>query len=364
MVDMSGAQVRIRRETSIPYDPGNKRVQSLPRGMVLRDLAITLNATITPATSAANNTPSNVKRGDEWSLVNRIDIFTNGTELVRSFSGNELWWLNYLMFGNTPNVLPHLADSTTNTAVTSSSTLLIPFAMPLAVKPIDTWLDTRKIGDFRIEVTWGVPSDITAAAGVTVANCSLDIYSYAAYAVPTDVRFAGTRIFRTQQTFSAAGAEQQFQPLGVGPIYRGFIFNTTNTAGTADVAIDSVISRIQLVSGPNVYRDIVPSTLREFQSLRSDTVKPPILPYALSGGNPVLWRVAGAGGEIANPGYFNLRRSSSNRADAWLFMDMAPDGFLSESLDSLALSELVFKLDITNPCNVNLIPIQTFPIRQ
>ena len=120
-------QVRKRFLKTIQYQSNGKWPESLSRGMVYRELYLRLKGTVTVA--AASNTAANVKRGDEWGVVKKIEISANNTDVLRSFSGNDLWWINRFFYGSNPKVSPSLLDTGVANPV-FDSVLVMPFWMP------------------------------------------------------------------------------------------------------------------------------------------------------------------------------------------------------------------------------------------
>lgn len=330
-----GQQVRFFPNQPHSWVAGQKTVQNITRGMLLREVAIRLTGQLT--CTAVNNTAANTKRGDEWGVVQRIDVIINGNDVIRSFSGNELWWLNRFMYGNAPRVTSVLGDATTlNPAF--DSTLIIPFWQPLANRALDTILDTRTVSDIRIEVTWGTFTDINGSAtGFTVAP-TLGVNPLMSWGV--DVKPSACRMSKMLKQIAAAN-QQEIIPLAVGPLYRGFLLNTANAGGTADVASSAStgITNIKLVSGANVFRDVSFNMLRDYQLQRTNASRA----YAANG-------------------YIEPRRGNTNNLqDSWVFLDLVSDGFLGECVDSAGLTELNLEVTAAAACQLTVIPIQIIP---
>lgn len=329
-------QVRKRFQKMLQYQSNNKETQELSRGMVYRELYLRLKgaATIT----GANNTQANTLRGDEWGVVKKIELIANETDVIRSFSGNALWWLNMFLYGAKPKITPAIGDgATANPAF--DSTLILPLWSPQSLRPIDTALDARSLSSLKIEVTWGTYTDINSAATAWTTNPTIAVHSLESFNVSGP--FSQQRIFTIEQTVSATSAQFQVD-LPVGPVYRGFMLNFTD----ANVDSASILNNFKLVSGSTVFADQPAAVLWEVQQLRTNVQR------SFSTG------AAGA--------YDQDRRSTSALRTGWYYYDHVTDGFLSEGIDTLGFSEMTAELDVTvggGATKAFIFPVQVWPIR-
>src|SRR5690348_14421651 len=84
-----------RKQNPVAYVSAGTAVPvKLYRSLLYRFLALELTGAAT--TTIANNTAANTAIGDEWGCVTNIDISVNGSDHLRNFSGDDLWWLNAL----------------------------------------------------------------------------------------------------------------------------------------------------------------------------------------------------------------------------------------------------------------------------
>lgn len=327
-------QVRKRSQKIIEFSASNKVSESLSRGMIYRELYLRLAGQLTLA--LINNTEAKTKRGDEWAVVSRIDVIANNTDVLRSFSGNTLWWLNYFMYGASPRITAALGNGTDNPAF--DSVLILPFWMPQSIRPIDTALDARNLSDLKVEVTWGTHTDINGdATGFTVSP-TLTIDSAECFGV--EGSFSQSRIFTMEKEITATNPQFQVT-LPVGPMYRGFLMNFTD----ASVDDNAVLNNFKLKSGTTVFADQSDMVLQQAQMIRTGAVRP--------------WD---AGAE----GYDNLRRGTANDITGWYYYDHVMDGFLSEAIDTLGFSEFEIELDVTVGAGTTkafIMPIQLIPVR-
>lgn len=342
-----GQQVRFRRQASISLtSPGQKYVQQLGRGMIYRELVLRLSGTdaVTFA-SGASNAKANMGRGDEWSMINRIDVVANGTDVIRSFSGLQLLWLNRFLYNNRKRSSATWGDGST-AAPDCDSTLIIPFWQPLSAKPMDTAFDSSAVSDFRIEVTTNALSAITTGTAPTAIAMTLDIGSMESFGV-TGV-FSDCRIYPIQKVVAGASAQEQIQ-LPVGPLYRGWIINTSTTGAETSLDLADACTNVKVVSGTTVFRDIPVPMLRDWQNGRMGWQLEAIQDVAATA--PITG------------GFLSQVRSGKAIAESTYFLDMVSDGLLTEALDSYGFSEIFLELNIAAACTVTVLPIQIYPRR-
>lgn len=329
-------QVRRRFLETVDYSQNNKKAERLSRGSVYRELHLRLTGQ--PTLTAPNNTQANTDRGDEWGVVKRIDIIANNTDVIKSISGNALWWMNHLMYGNSPRITPALGDGATANP-SFDSVLILPFWMPNSVRPIDTALDARELSDLKIEVTWGSFTDVNSAATAWTTEPQLEVASLESFNVQGP--FSQWRVFEIEKEITATNPRFQIQ-LPVGPIYRGFMLNFTD-AGVDDPA---VLNNFKIVSGSTVFADVKDEYLKQVYDIRNGMQR---------GFDD------GAGGA-----YTEDRRSTEADREAWYMYDHVTDGFNSEGIDTLGFSEFELELDVTlggGTTKVFVYPWQIIPVR-
>ena len=337
-------QIRRRRQGSINVTSfGNKFVQPLGRGMIYRELALRWVGALTFG-AAANNAAANFVRGDEWGCIARIDVIANGTDVIRSFTGSQLAMINRLVYGNHGRTAPQIGDGAT-AAPAFDSTLILPFWQFLAVKPMDTALDSSKLSDLRLEITMEPAANITTTPP-TAINANLHIVSMESFGI--EGVFSDCKIYPLQQVVGGANANVQVQ-LPVTALYRGFFINCAAGAGQNSSDQDS-INNVQLVSGTTIFADVPWAVLRDWQRQRTN------LPD-----REQIQNVA-ATAPITG-GFLNNFKSARMIEDAWTFLDLVPDGYLSEGVDSVGFSELFLNFDVAAACTLTVLPTQVFPVR-
>lgn len=333
-------EIRFRKQQSVIWTGNNsKMVVPLSRGMIYREIMLRLQGS--PTLTGVNNTRANTLIGDEWGCVKRIDIVANGTDVLRTFSGDDLWWLNRYYYGLNPRVSPTIGDgSTANPSF--DSTLLIPFWSPRSVKPLDTALDSRELSDLRLEITWGTFTDVNSAATAWTTNPSLEVASYESFGV--DGPFSLKRVFKQIAQPSAANTAYRVD-LPVGPQYRGLLINTKNSANTTDSS--SIITNIKLVSGSTVFVDLSENMMFQYASIKND------LTFNIT-------RATATGIQYQ----IDPKASTASVERSWYMLDLVGDGFLTEAIDTYGLSEFYLEFNVTGAGSINILPTQIIPVRK
>lgn len=333
-----GQQVRRRKQGNLLYQANSKQSLALSRGMIYRELHLKLRGTFDPV-DAAGNSQDLTLIGDEWGVVKRIDLIANNTDVLRSISGNQLWWLNYFLYGVPPDVTPLLADDTTE-AVPFASHLILPLWMPRSLRPMDTALDARELSDLKVEVTWGDPQDIQAdASSAFSVDPVLEFHSLESFGAKGP--FSQWRIYAIEKEITANAAQFQVQ-LPVGPMYRGFLMNFTDAGKDAN----DILNNFKIISGTTVFADIPALMLNELDRLRMSVSR--------------FW-------SNSDEVYDSLRRGNAyNSLEGWFFYDHVTDGYLSESIDTLGFSEFELELDVSVGAGTTkafILPLQIIPVR-
>ncbi len=298
-----GALVLTRKQQPVAYVAGQKQIVQLHKSMLYRELYLRLTGA--PTLLAANNTVAKTKKGDEWACVQKIEIIVNSSDVIRSFSGDQLWQLNRMYYGCNPAVTPAIGDGATANPP-FDSTLVIPFWSPRVIRPFDTAFDTAGVTDFRLEITWGLPTDINADAAAFTTAPAIEIGSHE-QDHPADPA-AHPRLLKrvVTQTLDVSGASGNFRfPLDVGPRYRGFLINVTTAAGV-DTA--GLATNFKLVSGSTTFVDVSEPMLYQANALRSDIGFPQL---------PVV-----ATGIFSNA---PIRVSAASNPRAWYNLDLVTD---------------------------------------
>lgn len=337
-------QVRIRTQDTIPYAASDKRSIKLSRGYDYRELWLRLQGALT--VSAANNTAANTLRGDEWAVVQGIELIANGDTVLRSMSGDELRQYGRIMYGLMPRITPTLGDGfTTNPSF--DTTLILPFWSPRTVKPHDTILRSGQLTNLELIVNWGSHLSINATATAFGTAPTIEVTSVEAFGIPQDVRNPLTRIHRITATPAAANAEYSIDlPVG-NVVYRGFLVNTRDNSG---VDVGTLVRSFKLKSGPVELVSVKAAALQQATAQRN-------------GIEPGLDLTAAATTPAIYAAYKNLTRSNKTHQDGWYFLDLCTDGYTTEALDAYGLSDLKLVCDVQAAGTINVLPIQIIPVR-
>jgi|APSaa5957512535_1039671.scaffolds.fasta_scaffold03441_9 hypothetical protein len=329
--------IRHRTQNTIQYSSGNKVSQDLLLGLIYREIYLRLQGAATVTTG--NNTQAKVLKGDEWATVQKIELKANGTDVIRSFSGNTLWWLNYFLYSMHPTVTPGLGDGATANAP-FDSLLVLPLWMPRAIVPMDTVIDSSRVQSLTLEITWASYTAMNASNSAWTTEPTLQVMSLESFFTDGGkITPANWRIYELNQTITAANSKLQTK-LNTGPTYRGFLINCESDG----VDVSTILNNLKITSGSTVYYDLPGSAIQQITNQR----------------------MAVGGNRFNGQTYDDLRIGNKNSADGWYYIDLVTDGRMSESIDSLGLSELIIETDVAKPGTTDKIfiyPMEIIPVR-
>jgi hypothetical protein len=302
-------------DATVAYSSGNVVEIELGRGAFLKDLALRLTGQ--PTVTDANNTAAKTKRGDEWGVITKLEVVANGGNVIRSYTGAELWWENLHWYKVHPQVTATLGDSATANP-SFDSTLILPFWIPGSVRPMDTMLAAQQYDQLKLRVTWGAYTDINGDASAWTANPSLAVSRLESVPAASTLKFDPSKLglwlnTRLQEVYTAANTSAKVR-LPTGRVYRGFTLNTA-TSGTTDAA--AKVTNIKLWNGSQLLLDVSETALHQGYILRSGRQR-----------------------TVAKRG------TTFNSETAWHRIDLCPDGYLTESLNSQGFGELYFELNV------------------
>jgi hypothetical protein len=375
-------QVRWRKQGIVPYFSGQLSTVQLARGMVYRTLALRLQASI--VTSAAGTigtalTNPGVGAGGIWDVCPTIEIIANGSDSLKRFSGLELRELNKYWY-STParpdGWLPFPSSGTTIANI--DSTLMMPFWMLKAIRPLDTALDSRLLSSLQLNVTWGNVFNVVSSAYVPVAantaafaagSPTMQIYSNESFDPTKTQAFSQFRVFKQIDTADFAGGAVTQVPyqLPVGQMYRAFYIHCQNTPATTGastgLAVDSpgVTSAVGTEGGPTARGPLSAIRVKSGTTVFADwDANVWQATYGLQ--DAVLRTEDTAGVQIEQGGL--MATGSLYNPDAHYFVDLCTDGFMSEAIDTIGMAEIHLEFDTLAAIpTVNIIPMQIIPIR-
>lgn len=325
-----------RRQIPVTYQSATTVPVKLNRTLAYRKLRLELTGQ--PTLTAANNTAANTGQGDEWAVCKLIQIAVNGSDQLRTFTGEQLWWLNWFWYGQSPRITATLADSATANP-TFDSSLVIPFWKPRAFHPFDTALDSGRFNDMQLAVQWGAFTDVNSAASAWTANPVLNLLSEEQVLPQNPMDQPKLNWVSKSLVNIPAGANSSYIiPLDAGVSYDSFILNVKKADASADAGSvtytstpASLISSVKLVAaGGRVLWDGLWSDL--VQTSRTEKSMPQTA----------------------------TRRSAQSSDQAWGMLDLCSDGRLTEA--AFNPQDMHFEINVLGTCQITILPSQIFPL--
>lgn len=220
------------QQQTINYAANSPQQGNIPAGGMLCEFEGLL--TLQPTITGANNIAANTLRGDEFGVIQSIQIKGESALPIFDIPGSTLKWQALLMDNDgVPLEIPTgLADgATANPAI--STAFRLPFWATRAGKPYDSAYDnTAEPNGLTVTVNWLDATKInnTCAAGLAGFTTPPSLAFFTTETAANQHPFLRKRRYWGQYTFNANGP-QRFQ-LEPGPAYRQFLINTRNNAGS------------------------------------------------------------------------------------------------------------------------------------
>lgn len=329
--------VEYREDGTVPYRANNPETLDLSRGTLCREMLLRL--TMQPTATAGQNAAANVQWGGPWGVIRRLEIVLNGSDSILNLTGADLSRLAWHQLGIAPDVPDTLGDgATANPALDVS--LIVPFWMPRAAKPMDTVLDTRRLASYSIRVTWGTFTDVISAATAWTAEPVLTVQQLRSSGeIAADARFTEWRRFAIVQDATVTNPQLRVQ-LPTGFVYRGFAVNLYDTSLPGDSATPANLKRIRVKSGSTTFADLSAQALQAWYRQRYG------IPFDAA----------------AIPDAYT---DGDNNIGSWWFLDNVTDGRLKEATDTARYSEYILEADITGAANqqLRILPMALVPPR-
>lgn len=322
------AGIRYRTSATGPIQAGGKTAFALSVGNKIRFLALRLMYTLTQPASAIAIAPANIAPGDEFGLLQQLQIFTSDNDYILSASAMELLavW-NRLLPRRKPVYAPLKNAGATSPVI--DSTLVIPFWMLNANNHVETELNTTRLlqGQLTALATWGNVGNVCTIAGMTLGGAlQAEIRALEAYGAFTplqDLRFTKINLLGV-----APGVLRQKTPVPVATNldYFGFIVHEYNSGTNPVTDQPGVLSRLSFKSGETaMISDCNLGSLRQ-----------------------QLWQTAPQfttdGDAEANAESFLI--SSLTNYDAWTYVPYSWDGYKTEDFSTAGLTDLHFEYDV------------------
>lgn len=234
------ARVLRRRLFSSTWNQGQISIIDLPRNHLYKGLTIDVAGTATSTAGASAN-----KFENPFSLIRRLRVIRNGSEVLQSLDGGSLARLATFNYGTVPTNTPVTAIASTADAPFSFN-LPIDFASLLLQRDSVSLLRAVGTSSLQLEITWGGNIDVNGgaltytfenAAGTVSTNPSIQVYGIEIMDIGGDY---GDKILTLFDTTPAAITSDYPIDLPLGPFYRRIAIKVTSGA-TLDVAADDAL---------------------------------------------------------------------------------------------------------------------------
>jgi len=323
---------RILTGPTVTYAANAKETEKLDRGYVIREIALRLTCTIT--TTATAITAADILPAALWGVVRNIRLKLNSNTNIRDISGDELKLLNYFYYNTGDFVDESALVVGAGTTVTVNSTLILPLWMVDSMQPIDTQLDATLLSGLELQVDWGDIDDITDVGDATLDDCYMEIGTLNTFGIKGPFN---TQLVTAEQ-YEVTGSNPRFQiELATGNLYRSFMIGCQDANGND---LSGAIDNIRIFSGGTDYFN-VPAELWQRWSDKRERI---------------IQNVNGGSGRFV---------SSNRDMDAWFYVDMVTDGYLSESINAIGLSTLKIELDVNQAVSaLKLVKQEIVPLAQ
>lgn len=325
-----------------------------------------LNLTGAPTLTAANNTRATTGRGDEWSILNKLELVANGQEVIQTFTGPQLLETARRDYGIHPRNTPTLGDVFTANP-SFNSVLPVPIWTPQAKRTIDTALQANRLQSLQLNVNWGTHTDVNSNATAFTTSPILNVWGL--YNIDDFIPRYLKKVFRTSLTLTGSATNARVD-LPTGPAYHRLLVNVTSS-GSDDSA---KISNVQVKSGSTVFYDGNDVVTREIGRFHSETPRDnagyTIPVYTTMGtANGTLEDETASYSESATENNFaevmkaveqfaRVHRSSKSDALAWYDINFAPDGQMEQSIQTViggrALSEFYLEFNASGACTIDV----------
>ncbi len=321
--------IRERRLGSIAYTgPGQQSTFDIPRDAVYHQIQIALAGNITaayPAGTAVSSTQ--FAQGFPFSLINKVTLIRNGSDVVFSGSGRQLAKEQTILNGVFPFARLWVDNSSgtgtagalltktvrgvtipsnsegigsnnaifTDTGAASAVSSITDFSCVLELwlqldvtKYFTTLLDSRALATFQIQIIWENMANIIVAGATSggaatitpTVNCNLQ--SYDQDNIQQGIPFGTFKRSNMTPPGLAYGATNQQFLLPKGNLYFGLLFETLGTisgvlGGTIPVPSNDIIDQVTNRINTNYYlRD---AKFRDLQAKNRNDGQVPVSPY-------------------------------------------------------------------------------------
>jgi hypothetical protein len=275
-------------------------------------------------------------------LIKNLTVKANGSDTIKSLDMETLHRHNEITYGVRPFIS---ADAWLGFGAKTNEVLevtaRIPFAMPRAIKQIDTLLDTPAMSSLDLIVTFGVGldtmNDTFDGASVTVTDCVVHVTAVEYLGVAAGSKFMIYNQWVKQKEVTATTNRFQVK-LPVGNVYRGFLIKAHSDGDQVNTILPwslTALNEIKLQSGTEVYLAMLAGILQAQNRLTQQIQVPELITDAAAVNHSLL--------ENGLLGYY--------------YIDFCRDGRLSEALDTRVLSDLEFMLGVASVGTADFIEV-------
>ena len=301
---------RVRRVGKTTLVPSGTDSLDLPRKNLYRDLILRVNGALVIAT-AGSPVLKTGGVGSALKMIKRIEVIANGRDTIKSLSADAIAAKNMFLHGTKPVLV-----ETGITAATHpfGGTIILPFAMPRAIREIDTLLNSGRLSTLELRITYGVLTTTacemfsTDATLYTIAGTSCDVEVHVNETIRMDGKdepYSAYKELYIEKDVVASSTEFQIL-LPVGNRYRGFMIEVEDDSGNL---VDDILNKVTIKSGTDIFRSIDRKTLQGENAIKYD---------------------------LEAQTFVGLQ-----------YVDFCPEGRLVDALDATALSSLEMILDVT-----------------
>ena len=302
-----------RHIKSVTYAASSQFTIELPRDYFMRKVGIRARLALASSTGLTSAyLKGAVCMGD---VISRVELVRNGNDTIRSLPMRAILEQNQMDYG-----VNEINNTVAAAAIPDLSfTGILDLAMPRTVREFDTFLNTRKCSSLNLIITTAAAPAVgtilfnsaSTPSAVGALTGFIDVFTLetSPVSVPADRDFATYKQSRIQVPITATESEHPVT-LALGGSYRGFLIEALNAASAPLLEpAAAILNAVTLSQG----------TYNVIGNWRADTIA----------------------GE--NKHKLALQAAATGR----YYLDLCPDGLLSEALDSSVLSSLQMKLDVT-----------------
>lgn len=290
----------------IIFDSGNVTSRRLPLGNLIKGYILRLSGSI----SWSSGTPTIVAGEQPLDLIQKIEIIADGNRTLWTSSGRDAFRMAHFLYGKQNELVP--PNFALASPVSFSATIRLDSAAIRAIKPVESYFNTRRYQNVELRVTWGTLANIaTGGTGTAIAtNTQVDVI--------------------VQMTTTGFGL-QRFDKL---TMFDEFPVTATSTNLTQDIPRNGLLARILI----HAFRDgAVDDTLINKVTIAGD--------YTFRMRDTLNWRTLQQG----NVADYQLDGAAvvGNQIPGYALIDFVEDGLLSSAINTYDLTKLQAVFDVT-----------------